>query len=474
MKNACLEDKVRAMPSHLRPLLHFTPERNWINDPNGLIYYKGKYHLFFQHNPFENVWGYMSWGHAVSEDLITWNEQAVAISGYETHAIFSGSAVVDYFNTTGFGSLENPPMVAIYTAHKHDHSHQSQALAYSLDEGSTWVKYAANPVLDLGLDHFRDPKVTWERTTESWLMSVVLPKERKVSFYSSDNLKDWLHLSDFGPAGVVDGDWECPDLFPITVDGDQNKIKWVLLISINPGGLTGGSGTQYFIGNWNGKEFIADDSNTRWVDYGRDNYAGVTFNDAPSNRRIFIGWMNNWEYANNLPTTPWCGAMTLPRELTLVSKEGSLSLAANPVVELNSYLGEKLSSGQNAELLEIKTSFSTTGGNSTKIRVAGDNGKFFEFGYDTKNKSLFIDRSHAWNEIESTHLHTAPIIGDEEILDIIAIVDRTSVEIFAVGGRYVLTDLIFLPGVNRGVTFEIADGCQAPRSLEARLIAPRR
>jgi len=445
-----------------------------MNDPNGLIFYKGKYHLFFQHNPLENVWGNMSWGHAVSEDLITWHEQAVAITGDETHAIFSGSAVVDYFNTTGFGSLEKPPMVAIYTAHKHDHSHQSQALAYSLDEGSTWVKYAANPVLDLGLDHFRDPKVTWDRTTESWLMSVVLPKERKVSFYSSEDLKEWRHLSDFGPAGAVDGDWECPDLFPISVDGDENKIKWVLLISLNPGGLTGGSGTQYFIGNWNGKEFISDDAKARWVDYGRDNYAGVTFNDAPNSRRIFIGWMNNWAYANDFPTSPWRGAMTLPRELTLTSEAGALSLAANPVVELNNYLSEKLSSGQSAEVLEIRASLSTAGGNATKIRVTGENGKFFEFGYDAKNKSLFIDRAHAWNEIELTHLHSAPIIGDAEILDITAIVDRTSVEIFAAGGKYVLTDLISLPGANRGVTFEIADGCQAPRSLQARAITPRR
>ena len=416
----------------------------------------------------------MSWGHAVSEDLITWNEEKVAITGDETHAIFSGSVVVDYFNTTGFGSLENPPMVAIYTAHKHDHSHQSQALAYSLDEGSTWVKYAANPVLDLGLDHFRDPKVTWDRTTESWLMSVVLPKERKVSFYSSEDLKEWRHLSDFGPAGAVDGDWECPDLFPISVEGDENKIKWVLLISLNPGGLTGGSGTQYFIGNWNGKEFISDDAKARWVDYGRDNYAGVTFNDAPNSRRIFIGWMNNWAYANDFPTSPWRGAMTLPRELTLTSEAGALSLAANPVVELDNYLGEKLSSGQNAEVLEIRASLSTAGGNATKIRVTGESGRFFEFGYDAKNKSLFIDRAHAWNEIESTHLHSAPIIGDAEILDITAIVDRTSVELFAAGGKYVLTDLISLPGANRGVTFEIADGCQAPRSLEARAIAPRR
>lgn len=445
-----------------------------MNDPNGLIYYKGNYHLFFQHNPLENQWGHMSWGHATSEDLITWKELPVAISDDDDYAIFSGSAVVDYLNTTGFGSLENPPMVAIYTSHKHDESHQAQALAYSLDEGLSWIKYEANPVLDLGLDHFRDPKVSWDRATESWLMSAVLPKERKVSFYSSENLKQWCHLSDFGLVGAVDGDWECPDLFPLTVDGDENKIKWILLISLNPGGLTGGSGTQYFIGDWDGKEFIADDAKTRWIDYGRDNYAGVTFNDAPNSRRIFIGWMNNWEYANDFPTSPWRGAMTFPRELTLVSKKGVLSLAANPVSELNNYLGEKLSSEKGAELLEINTSISTVGGDSTKIRVTGDNGKFFEFGFDRKNKSLFVDRSHAWNEIKSTHLHSAPITGDEEILDVTAIIDRTSVEIFVASGKYVLTDLIFLPGVNRVVSFEIAVGFQAPRSLEVRVLTPRR
>jgi levanase/fructan beta-fructosidase len=444
-----------------------------MNDPNGLIHYKGEYHLFFQHNPFESVWGHMSWGHAVSEDLIAWREQEVAISSDETHAIFSGSAVVDYFNTTGFGSPENPAMVAIYTAHKHDHSHQSQSLAYSLDEGLTWVKYQGNPVLDLGLDHFRDPKVTWDRTTESWLMSVVKPKQHKVSFFGSENLKQWHHLSDFGSVGAIEGDWECPDLFPLFVDGDESKTKWVLLISINPGGLTGGSGTQYFIGDWDGKEFIADDTDPRWVDYGRDNYAGVTFNDAPNNRRIFIGWMNNWEYARDFPTSPWRGSMTLPRELTLVSKEGQIFLAANPVPELDRYLTEKVSAGSNAELLQIKASIFTAGGSSTKIRVTGDNGKSFEFGYDAKSESLYVDRSHAWNEIKSTHIHSAPIMGDEELLDITAIIDRTSVEIFAAGGRYVLTDLIFLPGVNRGVTFEIAEGSLAPRSLEARGISTR-
>lgn len=416
----------------------------------------------------------MSWGHAVSEDLITWEELPVAIGDDETHAIFSGSAVVDYFNTTGFGSKENPPMVAIYTAHKHDDTHQTQALAYSLDEGLNWVKYEGNPVLDLQLDHFRDPKVSWDRTTESWLMSVVLPKQRKVSFYSSENLKEWRHLSDFGPVGAVDGDWECPDLFPLAIDGDEDKIKWVLLISINPGGLTGGSATQYFIGDWNGKEFHADDVKTRWIDYGRDNYAGVTFNDAPNSRRIFIGWMNNWEYAHNFPTDPWRGAMTLPRELTLVSKEGKVLLAANPVAELESYLGEKLSAGNGAELLEIKTVASVVDGLSTKIRVSGDKGSYFEFGFDAKSKSVFVDRTNAWNEIPSSHIHGAPIASDEKTLDICAIVDRSSIEIFAAGGTLAVTDLLFLDGANRTVTFEIAEGCQAPRSLAVRAISPRR
>ena len=462
------------MSSHISPGLHFSPERNWMNDPNGLIFYKGKYHLFFQHNPFENVWGNMSWGHAVSEDLISWKELPVAIACDDSHAIFSGSAVVDYFNTTGFGTLENPAMVAIYTEHKHDDSHQAQALAYSLDEGLTWVKYEGNPVLDLQLNHFRDPKVTWDRTTESWLMTVVLPKERKTSFYSSKDLQNWAHLSDFGPSGAVEGDWECPDLFPLFVDGDESKIKWVLVISINPGGLTGGSGMQYFIGNWDGKEFIADDVKTNWLDYGRDNYAGVTFNDAPNQRRIFIGWMNNWEYAHGFPTSPWRGAMTLPRELTLVSKNGKTLLAANPFAELDNYLGEKLSAGDKAELLQINTTISTSEGLSTKFRVTADAGSYFEFGYDAKNKSIFVDRSKAWNEIPSTHIHDARLADDEKTFDICAIVGSASVEIFAAGGSLVITDLLFLSGVSRSVSFEIAEGCQPPRSIAVRAIAPRR
>ncbi len=265
-----------------------------------------------------------------------------------------------------------------------------------------------------------------------------------------------------------------PDLFPLAVDGDEAKTKWVLLISINPGGLTGGSGTQYFIGDWNGKEFIADDVQTRWIDYGRDNYAGVTFNDAPNSRRIFIGWMNNWDYAKDFPTEPWRGAMTLPRELKLISQEGILSLAANPVSELEKYLGEKLSADAGAELLEIKASVSTADELSTKIRVAGDNGSYCEFGYDAKSRSLFVDRTNAWGEIVSNHIHRASVTGNEKVLDIRAIVDRTSIELFAGGGVHVVTDLLFLPGTCRITTFETGADCQSPRSLAVRSIAPRR
>ena len=213
---------------------------------------------------------------------------------------------------------------------------------------------------------------------------------------------------------------------------------------------------------------------TNWLDYGRDNYAGITFNDAPNQRRVFIGWMNNWEYAHGFPTSPWRGAMTLPRELTLVNKDGKFLLAANPVAELDNYLGEKISAGNKAELLQIKATVSTSEGLSTKFRVTADTGSYFEFGYDAKTKTIFIDRSNAWNEIPSTHTHSVRYAGDEKTFDICAIVDQASVEIFAAGGTHVLTDLLFLTGAGRSVSFEIAEGCQPPRSFEVRAIAPRR
>jgi fructan beta-fructosidase len=245
-----------------RPQFHFTPQKNWMNDPNGLVYYKGEYHLFYQYNPSGNSWGDMSWGHAVSKDLVHWEELPLALSHDAEEMVFSGSAVVDWNNTTGFGTKKNPPMVAIYTSAYKNGGKQAQSLAYSTDRGRTWTKYQGNPVIDIASKDFRDPKVQWYAPTKSWLMTVSLSEEHKVQFYSSKNLKDWSLLSEFGPAGATGGEWECPDLFPLAVDGDKKNIKWVLVVNINPGGIAGGSGSQHFIGDFDGKKFTAEDKGT--------------------------------------------------------------------------------------------------------------------------------------------------------------------------------------------------------------------
>ena len=400
-----------------------------MNDPNGLIFYRGKYHLFFQYNPEDNQWGNMSWGHATSTDLINWYELPVAISYTATHGIFSGSAVVDYFNTTGFGSLENPAMVAIYTQHQHDGLRQAQSLAYSTDEGLTWQRYEGNPILDLEMKNFRDPKVSWNTVNEAWVMSVVKPEEFTVAFYQSRDLKSWDLLSEFTNKNGTDGVWECPDLFPLPVNNNPDEIKWVLFVSVNPGGITGGSGTHYFIGDWNGREFIADDRTTRWLDYGRDNYAGVTFNDAPSNRRIYIAWMNNWDYAKEIPANPARGSMTIPRELSLVRINGEIALVQNPVIEINE-------SKINYQRFIITPSATKSG-----IRFTREDGASFDIGYDSERKEIYIDRTYAWFDINSTSVHAAPFdaVGPFEIR---VVTDVGSVEVFVDGGRQAITDLV--------------------------------
>ena len=400
-----------------------------MNDPNGLIFYRGKYHLFFQYNPEGDQWGNMSWGHATSANLYEWQEHPVAIPYTPTHGIFSGSAVVDYFNTTGFGSLENPAMVAIFTDHQHDGSHQSQSIAYSTDEGLTWQRHEGNPVLDLEMKDFRDPKVAWNTVNEAWVMSVVKPYEFTVAFYQSRDLKSWELLSEFTNKNGTDGVWECPDLFPLPVNNNPADIKWVLLVSVNPGGVTGGSGTHYFIGDWNGKEFIADDRTTRWLDYGRDNYAGVTFNDAPDNRRIYIAWMNNWDYAKEIPANPARGSMTIPRELSLTEIDDQITLIQNPVNEINE-------SKINDQRFIITPSATKSG-----IRFTREDGATFDIGYDSERKEIYIDRTYAWFDINSTSIHAAPFVAMKPF-EIRVITDNGSVEVFVDGGRQAITDLV--------------------------------
>lgn len=503
-----------------RPQFHFTPATNWMNDPNGMVFYDGEYHLFYQYNPFGIKWGHMSWGHAVSKDLLHWEHLPVALYEENDVMIFSGSAVVDWKNSSGFGKDGKPPMVAIYTGHYTKKPLQNQHIAYSNDRGRTWTKFAGNPVLDIGAQDFRDPKVIWHEPTQRWVMTIAWPVERKVRFYSSPNLKNWTHLSDFGPAGSTTGIWECPDLFPLRVEGHLWKKKWALIVNVGSGAPAGGSGCQYFVGDFDGKQFTLDASYPKpqpeftppgkvladfegdnysgwratgkafgtapahgkiggqqdlngfrgrglvnsflggdpsegtltspafeithdhlsfligggnhagrtclnlivndtivrtatgdaaeqltwkswdvrelrgnkatleivdrhpggwghinidhilladtparpptqpalWADFGPDFYAAVSWSDIPKRdgRRLWLGWMSNWQYANDVPTEPWRSAMTIPRQLTLRNTPDGLRLVQQPVRELTR-LREKRHRLRHATLAEANT-----------------------------------------------------------------------------------------------------------------------
>ena len=353
-----------------------------MNDPNGLVWHKGEYHLFFQHNPFGTQWGHMSWGHAVSKDLLTWEELPVAIPEGEDGAIFSGSAVSD-----------GDDLVAIYT--RHTETNQSQCIARSADNGRTFTKYENNPVLDENKKDFRDPKVF--RFKDHWIMSVAQPHDHQISFYSSPDLINWKHLSNFGPAAAVDGVWECPDLFPLEFN---NEVVWVLIVSLNPGGLYG-SGTQYFIGDFDGTTFNSRYSTNepRWLDFGKDNYAGVTFSNEPNGKRILIGWLANWTDVKNHPATTWTTQMTIPRQLGLIEYNGEIVLTQQPMCDT---------------LYELKVKVPTSG-------VIGLRG-FARVGYNSDSKVVFV------NEFE------APYVPSSEELHLKVVVDRSSVELFTGDG----------------------------------------
>ena len=317
-----------------RPRFHFSPAKNWTNDPNGLVYFDGEYHLFYQYNPYGNKWGHMSWGHAVSADLLHWKHLPLAIPEKDSVMIFSGSAVVDKNNSSGFSNKHGQtPMVAIYTAHisdssKPDNYRQEQHIAYSLDKGRSWTKYSGNPVLDLHKKDFRDPKVFWYDKDKKWIMAVVLPHEHIVQFYSSHNLKEWTYLSDFGPAGDATNIWECPDLLQVPVEDNPGKMKWVLLNSQQ-------TTMQYFVGEFDGTKFINENPANKIFrpDYGPDYYAAITYNNLPASQLpVFLGWANNWSYANDIPTFPWKSAMALPRSLSLKKFDSEWTLVQRPII----------------------------------------------------------------------------------------------------------------------------------------------
>lgn len=440
-----------------RPSVHFTPLKNWMNDPNGLVYYKGEYHLFYQYHPGGNKWGPMHWGHAISTDLFNWKDMPIALFPDANGAVFSGSVVVDSANTAGFKTGTESPMVAVYTSAG---DRQSQSIAYSNDKGRTWVKYLKNPVLpNPGINDFRDPKVFWNAATANWIMSLATGHE--ISFYSSSNLKEWKFESAFGKGmGAQGGVWECPDLFPVRID-NTTEIKWVLLVSLNPGGPNGGSATQYFVGNFDGKKFTPDDTTISWVDYGTDNYAGVTFANIPptDGRRISIGWMSNWVYAELVPTTTWRSTMTLPRELRLTKTDNRYKLVSSPVSELNKYIVglENIDVRNNQDVLNqsaivsgsyvlgFTADFST---NDTLSVTFGNPVEKLTLLFDVKNNMVSIDRSKSGPNafhpfFNNTIRAELGRIADNSTFDVKVIVDKTSVELFWNSGRQVMSALFF-------------------------------
>ncbi|OWR30908.1 glycoside hydrolase [Saccharibacillus sp. O23] len=504
-----------------RGTYHFSPAEHWMNDPNGMVFFEGEYHLFFQHHPFGDTWGPMHWGHAVSRDLVNWEELPIALEPDEVGTIFSGSAVVDRENTTGFFP-DGPGLVAIFTHHLERPgvpTVQSQSLAYSRDGGRTWTKYEGNPVLTSeSKPDFRDPKVFWHESSKRWIL--ILACGQEVELYHSEDLKSWTLGSTFGEGiGSHDGVWECPDLFELSIDGDPTRGKWVMLVSIGDGGEgTEGSRTQYFTGGFDGVTFVPDEASQeiRWLDHGRDNYAGVSWSDMPTEdgRRLVLGWMSNWRYANHTPTEGWRGAMTIPRELTLETIGGVERLVQRPARELDAARVPVLEL-KDVSLSELNAALRSLRLDSFELEVRAQAGRSFEFrlregggcvtrvGIDAQAGELYIDRRKSGEsgfhaDFAGRHAaklpegaETAESAGDtrmaveaaeaeeearmaaeadapnrartaaeqgaaaeepaETALQIF--VDRSSVEVFEGDGRLVMTDLIF-PG-------EGADGLSA-------------
>lgn len=492
-----------------RPQYHFTPAKNWMNDPNGLVYHKGTYHLYFQHNPTGDVWGNMSWGHALSKDLMHWDEQPIALSAFDSPAgpskefYFSGSAVTDSKRTSGWGSPRNPPLVAVYTSNYPDDvtlpngrvirsGTQAQSIAYSVDDGLTWNQYEDNPVIaeppqqyaDQWKD-FRDPFVSWYEPKKHWVMILALPQKHKVLFYTSDDLKKWDHVGEFGPVNAVGGIWECPSLMQFFVDDRSSKSKWVMMLGLNPGGpaTPQGSGTQYLVGSFNGTAFVPDADTIRnpetgrnttgpdstvspeanWADWGPDYYAAVPWNGLPTNEHVAIGWMNDWAYATQIPTSPWRSAMSVPRKLALKTIKGKVQLVQQP----HPFLGKlesgrplyerswkRLSSGNTklpfkTKTFDLELTFSP-GKKSSRVGLdlrTGTDGAGTTVGYDFSTEQMFLDRTASGNTTFNPlfpGVYYAPLSANKNgQVKLRILLDWSSVEVFGGQGESTITAQIF-------------------------------
>ena len=468
-----------------RPQYHFTPEKNWMNDPNGMVFYEGEYHLFYQYNPAGDKWGHMSWGHAVSPDMVHWTHLPLALAEADNVMIFSGSAVVDWKNSSGFGKDGRPPLVAVYTGFRTTDRVQFQCIAYSNDKGRTWTKYSGNPVIDINSMDFRDPKVQWHDATRRWIMTVSLSAEHKVRFYGSDNLKAWTLLSEFGPAGATGGVWECPDLFELPLPGTNDK-RWVLVVNMNPGSVAGGSGGQYFIGRFDGTHFVADgdslippkpgrsaSESAHWFDYGPDYYAAVSWSDVPASdgRRLWLGWMSNWEYGGDVPTSPWRSAMSIPREVGLSRTAEGIRLVQKParemeslrdrhfafksgdVSEANAWLKERHVQG---DQLELMVEFAPRSSGTEGVKVLKSDTEATVIGVDRQRGRAFVDRTQSGNVTfhqKFSGVYDAPLAVHDGRVKLHLFVDASSVEVFVNDGERVFTSLVYPSAASRGVEF---------------------
>ena len=441
-----------------RPVYHHTPVYGWMNDPNGMFYKDGVYHLYFQYNPYGSVWGNMHWGHSTSTDLMHWKFEGCAIVPDAWGAIFSGSCVVDHENTAGFGK---EAVVAFYTSAKSTPwgDIQMQSMAYSLDNGKTFTKYEGNPILTSSEKDFRDPKVFWYAPGKHWVM--ILAVGQHMEIYSSVNLKEWKKESEFGAMqGAHGGVWECPDLVEIPVEGTREK-KWVLICNLNPGGPFGGSAAQYFVGSFDGKKFVNESpTQTKWMDWGKDNYATVTWNNAPDGRCIALGWMSNWQYANNVPTRQYRSANTLARDLTLYREGQELYLKSTPSSEVKKARGKKVSIpsfkvSEKHEMVnlfeekqgayEVEIVIQNAGASKIAFSLLNDKGEKVSMYYDLNRKQFVMDRSESGKVDFSKDfpaVTVAPVNVDKE-LTLRLFVDRSSIEAFGEDGKFVMTNLVF-------------------------------
>ena len=441
-----------------RPVYHHTPVYGWMNDPNGMFYKDGVYHLYFQYNPYGSMWGNMTWGHSTSTDLTHWTYEGTAIVPDAWGAIFSGSCVVDKDNTAGFGK---GAVVAFYTSAKSTPwgDIQSQSMAYSLDNGKTFIKYEHNPILTSTERDFRDPKVFWYAPGKHWVMMLAVGQEMQI--YSSGNLKEWKKESRFGAMqGAHGGVWECPDLVEVAVEGSKEK-KWVLICNLNPGGPFGGSAAQYFVGSFDGKKFVNESpTQTKWLDWGKDNYATVTWSNAPAGRCIALGWMSNWQYANNVPTTQYRSANTLARDLTLYRAGGELYLKSKPSPEIKKARAEekKISTfevkgnyevasllADNKGAYEIEMTIENKGTSKIDFSLMNEKGEKVAMYYDVVRKQFVMDRSASGIvgfSRDFPAVTVAPVRNTDQI-HLRLFIDRSSVEAFGEEGEYVMTNLVF-------------------------------